>query len=90
LTDVLLFQSGARHAQDVVALSRDKPVGAVGGDQCAVKQAVEHFLARAAFDVVREPVDFAAGVLNSVGQDRVLCRGQLGGGHVLLLRWGGR
>jgi hypothetical protein len=43
---------------------------------------VEHLLACAAFDVVGEPVDLAAGVFDGVGQDRVLGRGQLGGGHV--------
>ena len=30
------------------------------------------------------------GLFNRVGQDRVLGRGQLGGGHVLLLRCSGR
>ncbi len=30
------------------------------------------------------------GLFNRVGQDRVLGMGQLGGGHVLLLRCGGR
>jgi hypothetical protein len=60
-------------------------VGAVGGDQGAVEQAVEHLLACAAFDVVGEPVDLAASVFEGVGQDRVLGWGQLGGGHLLLL-----
>jgi hypothetical protein len=77
LVSGLLRGAGPGAPHRVVALGGDEPVGAVGGDQGAVEQAVEHLLARAAFDVVREPVDLAAGVFEGVGQDRVLGRGQL-------------
>jgi len=81
-----LRDRAAFHAQGVVALGGDAPALAIGRDQGAVEQAVEHLFARAAFDVVGEPVDLAAAGVDGLGEDGVLGRGELGGGHGLLLR----
>ncbi|MCY1545779.1 hypothetical protein D9M68_817350 [compost metagenome] len=86
MTDPHLVQAGARHTQGIVALGGDAPSLAIGRDQGAVEQAIEHLLACAAFDVVGEPVDLAAAGVDGLGEDGVLGRGQGGGGHLLLLR----
>ena len=90
-----VLESGGRlrefrafHAQSVVALGGDVPALAIWRDQGAVEQAVEHLLARAAFDVVGEPFDLTAAGVDGFGEDGVLGRGELGGGHLLFLRGG--
>ena len=89
LTDALPVHVGTRNAQGVVALRSDKPVGAVGGDQCAVEKSVEHLLACAAFDVVGNQSILP--LVCSTAWARIACwAGSVGGGHVLLLRCGGR
>ena len=46
-------------------------------DQGALAEAVEHLFACAAFDVVGEPFDLAAGVLDGVGE-KACCAGVSG------------
>ena len=74
------------HTQCVVALDGQEPVLAVVSDQGALEQAFDHFLARAAFDVFREPGDLAFGVLMCMNQDGVLGGGELGGHGALLIK----
>ncbi len=71
----------ARYAQGVIAFGSQEPVLAVIGDQGALEETIDHFLARAALDVVREPFDLSFGVPMGVIQDGVLGGCELGG-HV--------
>lgn len=77
---------GALHAQGVVALGGNFPAFAIGRDQGAVEQAVQHLLACAAFDVLRKPVDPAVVGVDGLGQDGVLGGGEWEDG-LLLLGW---
>ena len=57
-------------------------------DELAFGEASQHLLARAAVDVGREPFDAPIGVVEGVGEDGVLGRGQWGCGHRALLQGG--
>jgi len=86
LADALPAGIRVRDARSFIACGGDPPLLAVPPDELVLGKARQHLLACAAVDVGREPFDAPIGVVEGVGEDGVLGRGQWGCGHGSLLQ----